>query len=102
MGQAFKVYLGIFGWIPITKPEWNAALELLKKNLVVLDTALAGKKWLLGDELTIADIILSTSILYAMQTAIDGGFRKNKLKNLEKWASACYTLPEMVMVHGKV
>jgi len=100
MPPAFKVYQGIFGWGEITKPDWTANLEALKKSLTILNTALEGKQWLLGDELSIADIILSTSLLYAFQTALDGGFMKNRAKNVTKWATECYKLPAMVMVHG--
>lgn len=67
----------------------------------VLHTALEGKKWLLGDQLSIADIILANSLLYAFQTVLDAGFRKS-CKNLDAWATACYALPEMVKVHGNV
>ena len=76
-------------------------MNKLKKDLRILHTALEGKKWLLGDELSIADIILANSLLYAFQTVLDTGFRKS-VKNLESWANACYALPEMVKVHGKV
>jgi len=61
----YKVYQGIFGWGEISQEDWNEAMAKLKKDVRVLHNALEGKKWLLGDELSIADIILSTSLLYA-------------------------------------
>jgi len=97
----YKVLTGIFGWGEISQEDWNENMAKLKKDVRVLNTALEGKKWLLGDELSIADIILSTSLLYAFQTVFDAGFRKGS-KNLEAWATACYALPEMVKVHGNI
>jgi len=64
-GSMYKVYQGIFGWGEISQEDWNEAMAKLKKDVRVLHNALEGKKWLLGDELSIADIILSTSLLYA-------------------------------------
>jgi len=61
----YKVLTGIFGWGEISQEDWNENMAKLKKDVRVLNTALEGKKWLLGDELSIADIILSTSLLYA-------------------------------------
>lgn len=97
----YKVYTGIFGWGEISQADWNEAMAKLKKDVRVLHTALEGKKWLLGDEMSIADIILANSLLYAFQTVLDAGFRKS-CKNLEAWATTCYDVPEMVTVHGKV
>lgn len=97
----YKVYTGIFGWGDIAQPEWNEAINNVKKNVRVIHTALEGKKWLVGDEVSIADIVLANALLYAFQTVLDGGFRKS-VKNVETWATACYALPEMIKVHGKV
>lgn len=76
-------------------------MNKLKKDVRVLHTALEGKKWLVGDQMTIADIVLANSLLYAFQTVLDAGFRKS-CKNLDTWATACYAVPEMVKVHGNV
>ena len=100
-GSLYKVYTGIFGWGDITQADWNEAMAKLKKDVRVLHTALEGKKWLLGDEMSIADIVLANSLLYAFQTVLDAGFRKS-CKNLDAWATACYAVPEMVKVHGNV
>jgi glutathione S-transferase len=50
-----------------------------------MDTALEGKKFLLGDEVSVADVCLACGLMYAFQTVLDGGFRKS-IKNVEAWA----------------
>lgn len=67
----------------------------------IINTALEGKKFLLGDEVSLADIILASSLMYAFQTCLDGGYRKS-VKNVDAWAAKVYALPEMEKVHGKV
>lgn len=101
VNNLYKVYQGIFGWGDISQPDWNEALNNVKKNVRVMHTALEGKKWLVGDELSIADIVLANSLLYAFQTVLDAGFRKS-VKNVDAWATACYAYEPMVKVHGKV
>jgi len=101
MNNLYKVYTGVFGWGDISQTEWNDALNAVKKNVRIIHTALEGKKWLVGDELSIADIVLASSLMYAFQTVLDAGFRKS-VKNVEAWATACYTYDAMVKVHGKV
>lgn len=96
-----KVYVGIFGWGEINKADYDDALNNLKKQVRVIHTALEGKKWLLGDELSVADIIVGHTLLYAFQTVLDAGFRKS-VKNVESWATSLFDLPEMIKVHGKV
>lgn len=73
----------------------------MKKSIQTINTALDGKKFLLGDEVSVADVVLAHTLMYNFQTALDNGFRKS-CKNVEAWATACYSLPEMVKVHGNI
>jgi len=57
-----KVYNTVFGWAKSDQASFNAALNDLKKNVRVLHTALEGKKWLLGDELSVADVIIASTL----------------------------------------
>jgi len=43
---------------------YNANINELKKNVRVMNNALEGKKFLLGDDLTIADIILANYLQF--------------------------------------
>ena len=47
---------------------------------------LEGKKFLVGDSLSLADVVVASALMEPSQTVLDGGFRKGKLmKNLEPW-----------------
>ena len=59
-----NVYNGVFGWAKLDAATYNSAINDLKKNIRVMNTALEGKKFLLGDDLTIADIILANYLQF--------------------------------------
>ena len=44
-----KVLTGIFGTGEITQPAWAEALKTLKTHCRVLDSALEGRKWVVGN-----------------------------------------------------
>ena len=92
---------GIFGWKQTEAVDYNEGLKQLKADIKTINTALEGKKFLCGDELTIADVIIASNLLYPLQTVLDAGFRK-AMKNIDPWARSIYDLPEFVAIHGKV
>jgi len=66
-----------------------------------MNTALEGKKFLLGDDLSVADIIIANCLMYGFQTVLDQGFMKS-IKNVNEWAARVFALPEHIHVFGKV
>jgi len=48
----------------LEKATYDDAINALKKNIRVMNTALEGKKWLLGDEMSVADIIIANCLMY--------------------------------------
>ena len=67
----------------------------------ILNGGLEGKKFLCGNDLTIADIVLAVHLMTSFQTVLDGGFRK-AMKNVQAWAEAVYALPSMQKCFGNV
>ena len=65
-----------------------------------MNTHLEGKKWLVGNEMTIADIYVSQYLSYAFQTVLDGGFRK-AMTNITTWADSCYSHSSVVKIVGR-
>ena len=98
---AGKVATGIFGTGEISQPDWNDAAKNLKAHCKVINTALEGKQWLAGAEVSMADIVLANSLITSLQTVLDGGFRK-AMKNVEAWAKACFALPCFVKIMGNI
>jgi glutathione S-transferase len=89
----------IFGWAEVRKADYDEASKILKANVKVLNTALEGRKWLVGDEMSIADVAVSQYLSYVLQTVLDGGFRK-AMGNVNTWAEACYAHPSVIKVVG--
>jgi len=80
---------GIFGTAEVAAHDWNEALKQLKGHVKTLDAALAKKKWVSGDEISIADVCLAMTLLRPLQTVLDGGFRK-AMKNFSKWVNEVF------------
>jgi glutathione S-transferase len=97
----YTVYKSIFGWAEVDKADYDQASKDLKAYSKTLNTALEGKQFLVGNSLSLADVVVGAVLQYAFQTTLDGGFRK-AMKNLEPWAKGVYALNEYKAVHGVV
>jgi elongation factor 1-gamma len=98
---ATVVSQGIFGECEIMQDTWNAAMKDLKTHLKTIDNALKDKKWLVGSEMTVADVYMAITLMLNFQTTLDGGFRK-AMKNVNSWAEACFANASVKKVFGAV
>jgi elongation factor 1-gamma len=96
-----KVNTGIFGLGPISQNDWNDAAKDLKAFTKILNTGLEGKSFLAGNEVSVADVIVLTTLMPALQTVLDAGFRK-AMKNVDDWAKSCFALEAFVKTLGNV
>lgn len=67
----------------------------------MLDAQLAGKYWLVGNELTLADIVTFNSLLLPFQLMLDGNFRK-AMPNVAAWFAKMSRLPLVTRTAGFV
>lgn len=95
------VNTAVFGWGEIMKADFDEAVKALKAHVKTLNTHLEGKKFLVGDSLTIADVTIANMFLYPFQTVLDAGFRK-AMKNVVAWSDSIYQLDSFVKITGKV
>jgi glutathione S-transferase len=79
---------------PNQRDETAARLaeEKLGPALRVLDGALAGRKYLLGDRFTIADLNVASVLSWALFAHVD----LSKTPNTERWLSECAARPAFV------
>jgi elongation factor 1-gamma len=73
----------------------------LGNALKTLDDYLLTKTYLVGDTITLADIMITSTLLYPFKLVAD----KNYLKpygNVQRWFNTCVNQPEFVSVIGKV
>jgi len=90
-----------YGWFPVEKDKYDAAVKSLKTHATLMNNYLNGKEWIVGNQLTVADIILGTHMSHAYQTVLDGGYRK-AMGNLTKWVEKIINMPEFIEFMGKV
>ena len=67
------------------------ATKGLQRPLRVLDAALAGREWLLGNAFSVADLNVA-AVMHLMKD-IDFGYSEHA--NVQRWADACYARPAL-------
>jgi glutathione S-transferase len=53
----------IFGWAPVDQEHYNNSIKELKEAIKVLNIHLQGKDYLVGNRLTIADIVAAVALI---------------------------------------
>ena len=80
---------------------YNNDLKKLKDEAKTLSTYLKGKKWLVGDKVTLADLYCGHVLTQAFQLVLDAGFRKG-VSDIGKWFEAFVALPQVVKSAGHI
>jgi len=95
--------MGIFGTGEITNTAWTDANKNLKAQLKVLNTALDGKQFLVGNEVSCADFLVACTLKLAFQTVLDAGFRKSPVsKNVTAWAERMFAMQSLKNIFGNI
>merc|ERR1712146_395071 len=71
------------------------------KALAVLDAHLATRTYLVGDFVTLADIVACCNLLPGMVNVMDGKFMQ-EFGNVQRWFTTCVAKPEFSSVMGTV
>ncbi|XP_044748072.1 elongation factor 1-gamma [Coccinella septempunctata] len=99
----------IFPILGIIKPAANTpevtqalqrAKEDLKQALVILNNHLLSRTYLVGERITLADIVVFCNLLYAYKYAMDPEYRKPFI-NLNRWFETLANQPEFKAVIGE-
>ena len=64
--DCYLVSQGIFGWTEVTQAEYNEAAKNVKAQFKIINQALEGKKWLVGNEMTLADVFVAMIFSYSL------------------------------------
>ena len=75
----------------------EGATKALQRPLRVLDAALAGRDWLLGDAFSVADLNVA-SVMHLMKS-IDFAYAEHA--HVQRWADACYARPALARALAK-
>ena len=91
----------VFGFSVASPGDFNAGISKLKSQAKIINTHLNGKSFLVGDNVTVADVTLAFSLLIPFQTVLDAGFRKG-MPNLAAWFERVINLPSCVKAAGYI
>ena len=75
----------IFGWEAFCKEKADKENANIKKYLKILDNNLKNKSYIVGEKLTLADIILFRYLRFFMILHFPEGMRKNRFPETTKW-----------------
>ncbi|MBN3806417.1 glutathione S-transferase family protein [Paraburkholderia sp. Ac-20336] len=82
-GALYYEYL-VKAWVGIGAPDEAKVAEaqgLFRKNAAVLEQHLKGRKWLLGNDLSVADFLVGAMLPYAPRAAIP----LNEFSEVQRW-----------------
>jgi len=80
---------------------YATAKKDLKASLLVLEAHLKSNTFLVGNQVTLADITVACALVEPMQELFDNNFRKG-LESVTRWFLTCVNQNEFVEVLGKV
>lgn len=83
---------------PADLDKFDALVEQFKKNLAMLESHLSGRDHLVGKSLSVADLVLATTLLFAFQTVI----LEDEFPNSSKWFKRVMSNSDVVKAFGHV
>lgn len=90
----------ILGLIPNNATATQKAKGDIRKVLDILNNHLLTRTFLVGERITLADIVVSMSLHRLYTRVIDSNFRK-AFQNVNRWFLTCVNQPEFVAVIGE-
>ena len=103
-----EILPGVYSWvypalqiISVDQATIDSGKESLKKALAVLNSILLSQTWLVGERLTLADIVVGTSLLQAYQVVFEPSIR-NSFPNVTRWFQTFVNQPQVKTVIGEV
>ncbi|KAI0889334.1 glutathione S-transferase [Annulohypoxylon maeteangense] len=83
----------VFKMMPYNEQLYTTCVERAERALKRVNAELEGKKYLVGDQVTLADILVSGVLFFASKFLIDAEMRK-EIPNVVTWMQHLATLPE--------
>ena len=87
--------------MPFSADAYEKAKNDLAAGLSVLEKHLASKTFLVGEQVTLADIVVASTLLYPFKLVCDKEFLKG-YTNVVRWFQTCTSQAEFEQVVGKV
>jgi elongation factor 1-gamma len=90
-----------FGFPAVTQADYNTSATAVKAHCKTLNGVVQGRNWLVGDNITLADIVIFTHVVPMAQTILDAGFRK-AMPHFSAWFERVASHKDVVAVMGHV
>ena len=91
----------IFGWNDFCKDSFDKENNKIKDYLRILEKELDGKNYLVGNRMTLADIVLFRYLRFFMMLHFPDGMRKKLLPHTSKWFEGIMKTNEAVKAYGR-
>ena len=91
----------IFGYLPNNPQATEAAKADVAKALGILNTHLKTRTFLVGERITLADIVVETTLVNFYKTVFDEKYRK-PFQNVNRWFTTLINQPNFIKVQGNV
>ena len=97
-----EIIYPIFSWKEFNKESADNANKQLKQYLSILEKELGhGKKYILGDKITLADIVLFRYLRFFMMLHFPENMRNSLYPKLTKWFENIMNSPEAIEAYGR-
>ena len=97
-----EIIYSIFNWKELNKEMSDNANKKLNQNVKILEKQLKhGKKYILGDKITLADIVLFRYLRYFMMLHFPENLRNSLLPKVTKWFENIMKSPEAIEAYGR-
>ena len=97
-----EIIFPIFNWKEIDKEMADKANKNIKQYMEILEKQFShGKKYILGDQITLADIVLFRYLRFFMMLHFTENMLNAKYPNLTKWFVNIMNTPEAIEAYGR-
>ena len=97
-----EIIFPIFNWKEFNKEMADKANKKLKQYIGILEKQLShGKKYILGEQITLADIVLFRYLRFFMMLHFAENMRKALFPKLTKWFENIMNTPEAIEAYGR-
>ena len=97
-----EIIYPIFNWKELNKEMADNANKKLNQNVKILEKQLKhGKKYILGDKITLADIVLFRYLRYFMMLHFSENLKSSLLPKVTKWFENIIQSPEVIEAYGR-
>jgi len=93
--------LPILGYAPYNAVTYNKAVQETKKAMSTLDAVLLKKTYLVGEKITLADILVACALFAGFRMVLSPEHR-DEYKNLMRYVNTLFAQPEFVAALGEV